>query len=266
MVKFCVKTLALQLQLRRVYVNLEGDCILSYGRNPQETANRYSVKKISESEFELYPNSEGSSKISLEFVSAYLHFKATPLYVRRYISANRQSYYVIECLVSDLHIGFGGPEGGDSHLVNDCIFAIDNEKLKYATLRQISILSEERYNIAEIEHLLEMGKLPQENKQDLQSPAKLKISYYEDGFTSEISSELGGVMGVSKDYFNELLLGCLNEKVSEINFNCSCNSLSASFKYRSIRDLVIFNNQELNIVIDSFNYDHSCSERDKENT
>ena len=69
MVKFCVKTLALQLQLRRVYVNLEGDCILSYGRNPQETANRYSVKKISESELELYPNVEGLSKISLELVS-----------------------------------------------------------------------------------------------------------------------------------------------------------------------------------------------------
>ena len=266
MVKFCVKTLALQLQLRRVYVNLEGDCILSYGRNPQETANRYSVKKISESELELYPNVEGLSKISLELVSAYLNFKAIPQYVRRCISANHQSYYVIECLVSNLNIGFGGSEGGDSHSVNDCIFVIDNDNLKYATLRQISILSEERYNIAEIEHLLEMGKLPQENKQDLQSPAKLKISYYEDGFTSEISSELGGVMGVSKDYFNELLLGCLNEKVSEINFNCSCNSLSASFKYRSIRDLVIFNNQELNIVIDSFNYDYSCSERDKENT
>ena len=238
---------------------------MSYGRNPQESADRYRVKRTSESEFELYPIVEGFSKISLEFVGVYLNFKATPQYVRRYISADQQPYYVIECSVSNINIGFGGPDGGASSLVDDCIFIIDDEILKYVTLKQISILSEEQYNIDETRNLANMGKAPDENKQQPQSLAKLKLSYFDDGLTSEVSRELGGVMGLSKDYFGELLHGSLNEKVTDINFHGLCNSLSASFKYRSIRDLVLFNKQPLDVVIDSFNFDYSCVRRNKEN-
>ena len=239
---------------------------MSYGRDPQETANKYLVNRISESEFELNPIVEGFSKVTLELMSASLNFKATPQYVRRYVSADEQPYYIIECLVSNLNIGFGGPDGGESRLVDDCMFVIDDEVLKYATLMQISILSEEQYNIQEIRNLANMGKAPPENKQQLQSLAKLKLSYFEDGFTSEVPSELVGVMGLSKNYFDELLRGCLNEKVTNINFHGWSSSLSASPNYRPTRDLILFNEQPLYVRIDSFNFDYSCVRLNKENT
>lgn len=235
---------------------------MSYGRDPQETANKYRVKRISEFEFELNPIVESFSKISLELVSATLDFKATPQYVRRYISANEQPYYVIDCSVSNFNIGFGGPDGGVSSLVDDCMFVIDDEVLKYVTLMQISILSEEQYNIHEIRHLANMGKAPPENKQQIQSLAKLKLSYFED---ADVSSEFGGVMGLSQNYFDELLRGCLNEKVTNINFHGWSSSLSATPSYRPARDLILFNEQPLDVRIDSFNFDYSCEKRNKDN-
>ena len=239
---------------------------MSYGRDPQETANKYRATRLSEYEFELNPIVEGYSKISLELMSAYLNFKARPQYVRRYISADQQPYYVIECSVSDINIGFGGPDGGASSLVDNCMFVIDDEVLKHITLMQISILSEDQYNIQEIRNLANMGKAPPENKQQLQSLAKLKLSYFEDGFTSEVPGDLGGVMGLSEDYFSELLRSCLNDKVTDLNFHGICNSLSASFKYRPTRDLILINEQPLDVGIDSFNFDYSCARRNKENT
>ena len=236
---------------------------MSYGRDPQETANKYRVKRISESEFELNPIVEGFSKISLELVSASLDFKATPLYVRRYVSADEQPYYKIECSISNLNIGFGGPDGGASSLVDDCMFVIDDEVLKYVNLEQISILSEEQYNIQEMRSLANRGKAPPENKQQLQSLAKLKLSYFED---ADGSIEFGGVKGLSKSYFDELLRGCLNEKVTNINFHGRSSSLSATPSYRPARDLILFNEQPLDVRIDSFNFDYSCVRRNKENT
>ena len=239
---------------------------MSYGRDPQETANKYRVLRISESEFEIHSIVEGYSKISLELVSASLNFKAIPQYVRRYISASQQPYYIIECLVSNLNIGFGGPDRGASSLVDDSIFVIDDEILKYVTLNQISIMSDEQYNFHEIQNLLNMGKAPPENKTEQQSLAKLKLSYFKDEITSDLPCDLNGVMGLSKNYFDELLRACLNEKVTNINFHGWSSSLSATPSYRPTRDLILFNGQPLDVRIDSFNFDYSCVRLNKENT
>lgn len=239
---------------------------MSYGRDPQETANKYRVVRISESEFEIHSIVEGYSKINLELVSASLNFKAIPQYVSRHISSDEQPYYVIECLVSNINIGFGGSDGGASSLVDDCMFVIDDEVLKYVTLNSISILSEEQYNIQGIRNLANMRKAPPENKTEQQSLAKLKLYYFKDEITSELPCELNGVMGLSKNYFDELLRACLNEKVTNINFNGWSSSLSATPCYRPTRDLILFNGQPLDVRIDSFNFDYSCVRLNKENT
>ena len=259
MVKSCVKILRLALRLKKALAKLKGDYILSYGRDPQDTAKKYRVNKISESQFELQSLVEGLSKINLEYMGALLNFKVTPQYVRRHLSADEQPYYLIECLVIDLNIGFRGEEGWSSSLVDYRIFVIDEEVLKYAPLLHISILSEEQYNLQEIRNLLNMGKTPPENKSQHRPLAKLKLSYFENESTSQALGEIGGVIGLPKDSFEELLDGCLNKHIAEVCFHGVCSALSSSFKHGAARDLLLLSNQQLDIKIDSATLDYSCA-------
>ncbi len=238
----------------------------NYERDPREVAARYRVKKDEKGKFELC--SELGSSVRLSHLGAFLNFKTT-LNVVRWHAGDRHSegaFYVINLRVTELEIGFPGEEGSSSELVDNCFFVIDGETLRYSPLTQLRVVTEDQFNIEKSRIAANCaavaaaeGKTPtpktKERSDSFTSLGQATIVHC--GAVLGLNDEsLEYTIGLPQTYFQQLLDGCLSERVSRVYFHGIGGALSSNFPMGVARDLILLAGEEVDIKIDSLTLDY----------
>mgnify|MGYP001566688711 CR=1 FL=1 len=248
----------------------------NYERDPREVAARYRVKKDEKGKFELC--SEQGSSVNLSHLGTFLHFKTTPNAVRWHAGHwhSEGAFYVINLLVAELDIGFPGEEGWSSDLVDNCFFVIDGEVLKYLPLTQLRIVSEEQFNVEKsrdaanklaVEKALAAENGADENGEELTPETKRaddsSLSFWRATITHcraepelDIDESLECTIGLPQAHFQQLLDGCLSERVSGAYFHGIGGALSSSFQMGVARDLILLADEGFDVKIDSLTLDY----------
>ena len=245
----------------------------NYERDPRKVAARYRVKKDEEGKFELC--SEQGSSVKLSHHGAYLDFKTTLNAVRWHAGHWRSegAFYVINLLVAELDIGFPGEEGWSSDLADNCFFVIDGEALRYLPLTQLRIVSEAQFNFEKawdasnklaVEKALAAEKgeeLTETEGDDDSAPSfpsfgRATITHCRADPELDIDGFLECTIGLPQAYFQQLLDGCLSERVSGAYFHGIGGALSSSIQMGVARDLILLAGEGFDININSLTLDY----------
>ena len=239
----------------------------NYERDPREVAARYRVKKDEKGKFELC--SEQGSPVNLSHCGAFLNFETTPNAVRWHAGDwhSEGAFYVINLLVAELNIGFPGEEGWSSELADNCFFVIDGEGLRYLPLTQLRIVSEEQFNIEKSRIAAERAAVaaaegdaptPKTKRADDSTPSfgRATITHCRADPELDIDGFLECTIGLPQAYFQQLLDGCLSERVSGAYFHGIGGALSSSIQMGVARDLILLAGEGFDINIDSLTLDY----------
>ena len=230
----------------------------NYERDPREVAARYRVKKDEEGKFELC--SEQDSSVNLSRLGAFLDFKTTLNAICWHAEKGTEAFYVVNLLVAELDIGFPGEEGWSSDLVDNCFFVIDGEALRYLPLTQLRILSEEQFNIEKSQLAAAKGEAltPKAKGDDDSAPSLGRATIVHCGAMPEldIDESLECTIGLPQVHFQQLLDGCLSERISGVHFRGIGGALSSSFQYGEARDLILLAGEGFDINFNSLTLDY----------
>ena len=244
-----------------------------YERDPRKIAASYRVEKDEKGKLELC--SEQGSSVNLSHHGAFLNFKTTLNAVGWHAGHwhSEGAFYVINLLVAELNIGFPGEEGWSSDLVDNCFFVIDGEALRYLPLAQLRIVSEAQFNIekawdASNKLAVENARLADENREEFipetigdDEPApspfgRGTITHCRTAPELDVDGFLECTIGLPQAYFQQLLDGCLSERVSVAYFHGIGGALSSMFSMGVARDLILLAGQGFDISIDSLSLDY----------
>jgi hypothetical protein len=226
--------------------------------DPREVAARYRVKKDEEGKFQIC--SEQGSLVNLRRQSIHLNFQTTLNAVRWYADPLEDAVYVIELLVAKLEIGYSGANGSPTNeLIDNCFFGIDGEALKYLPLTKLNIMSEARLNTRESSSAASRGLefIPKTEWDN--GFGRGTIYYYHEDFDLYYNDEFDDLecrIGLPQAHFQQLLDGCLSERVSGVYFSGNGGALSSGIvnTYQpgpggSVRDVILLANEEFDFRI-----------------
>lgn len=224
-------------------------------RDPAEVAARYRVLKVGETNFELQA---GSTKIALKRGSAFIHFHVTPLDLRWHAELGSEPFYAVRFAVAGFDIGHRGEEGWSSNLVDNCLFVIDGEALRYLPLLELTVLSEEQFKTRKARLAAERGKKPSAEVQpgNNSDPPLGSATFTHCPASPEvdIAELLDCTIGVSQPHFEKLVEGCLSGRILSGHFHGVGGALSSSFEYGALRDLIVCAGSEFDVSIDSLSF------------
>ncbi|MGZ8917766.1 MAG: hypothetical protein ACXW0T_06065, partial [Methylobacter sp.] len=217
----------------------------NYERDPREVAARYRVKKDEEGKFELC--SEQGSPVNLTRDGAFLYFQTILNAVKWHARKGEEAFYVINLLVAELDIGNSGNEGcsHSNALVDNCFFVIDGETLRYLPFTQIRVLSEEQFTVSKLWLAAEKGETPTPKTKggDDSAPSlgRATITHCDAMPEHGVDESLECTIGLPQAHFQQLLDGCLSERVSEAYFRGIGGALSSGSQYPdgAVRDLIL---------------------------
>ena len=231
-------------------------------RDPSNVAARYRVQRLGEGGFELRAAQGTLPSLNVRRQGAFLNLKTTPQAAHWYASDSPRSnaFHLVRLRVEELAIGHRGDEGWSSPLVDNCFFVIDGEKLRYVALTELRILSEEQF-------LIEKEKLARtrgeevivETKPDGNQDRPLamaSIVHCSAMPEHDVAETLECTVGLPSEYFQKLLDGCLNRRISKVHLHGIGGALSSSFEYGSTRELILCANEGFDIKIGDVSFDY----------
>lgn len=233
-----------------------------HDRDPQVVATKYRARKIGEGQFELYAAQESAPRISVQRQGAFLHLKAVPEAVLWRTSEADNPFYAVHLLIDDMSIGHSGDEGWSSSLVDNCLFVIDGESLRYIPLTNIRIVAESQFHIEKKQLAAMKGEMPPSDPAPNATPdrpfayARVVHCPAVSEFGSRESFEC--TVGLPQKTFEQLLKGCLSGRVMTACFHGIGGALSASFQYGAARDLIVLAGAGFDISIDSVTLEYHC--------
>lgn len=224
---------------------------MQFERDPVEVAAEYRVLKVGETDFELQA---GSTKLELKWGAISLRFEASPLDLRWHADEHSNPFYTARFAVTEVRIGHRDEIGWSSPLVDNCIFVIDGEALRHVPLSDLTVMSEEAFKAQKVELARARGDKPPAEPQPDPPLATATIAHCPASPESNLGETLECTIGIPQPHFEKLVEGCLSGRIVSAHFHGLCGALSSSFKYGSLRDVILRAEAEINVQISSLSF------------
>jgi len=228
--------------------------------DPRNVAARYRVQSLGDGGFELRAAQGTLPSLNVRRRGAFLNLKTAPQAAHWYASERSNAFHLVRLRVEELAIGNRGDEGWSSPLVDNCFFVIDGEKLRYVPLTELRILSEEQFLIEKDMLARTRGEevivetKPDENQD--RPLAMANIIHCSAMPEHDVAETLECTVGLPSEYFQNLLDGCLNRRISKVYLRGIGGALSSSFEYGSTRELILCANEGFDIKISDVSFDY----------
>lgn len=227
-------------------------------REPSDVAARYQVQLVGEGEFELRAAQGSSPNLRVRRRAVSLSLKAIPNAVHWRAAEGSQAFYVVYLLAEELAIGHRGEEGWSSALADNCAFVIDGEGLRYVPFTKLRILSEQQFNLEKVELTRMRGEavLAETDANPDRPLARARVVRCPAMPELNVAESLEGTVGLPQEYFQQLLDGCLNRRISVVHLHGIGGAMSSSFQHGEARDLILCAGDGFDISIDMITLDY----------
>jgi hypothetical protein len=228
-------------------------------RDPSNVAARYRVQWLDDGRIELHSVQGSFANLNARRQGTFLRLWATPQTAHWHASENN-SFDLVRLRVEDLAIGFRGDEGWSSPLAENCFFVIDGEDLRYVPLTELRIVTEDQFRAEQTRLALERGEdvITEAQPDDSKGRplAVASIAHCPAMFVhgTGIPGTLECTVGLPSAYFQKLLDGCLNKRISKVYLHGIGGALSVGVKHGISRELILCANEEFSLKIDSIDF------------